>query len=282
VRLAAVAVAVGAALFGAGPGAARSLPPPTLLAGNVGAQHLGNAQNYPAVVAQALAELAPKLRYLPLGGPTTLPEEPPSRAYLTALTSVTPHGWLVRVMKARHPYAVDNPAIESQAAHAVQVATFGVVRPDGRPPRQAGAGMADYLWRQALAADGEGGAAGGPLVPPGRRGRTVALGDAISGRLVPVPSGAVSLVWHEGEWTLVVMDTTARTAVALARPVVAYLHRAFLPPHPGLVAIRIGVHGLVTRLAWLSGGDVFHVSNHVEYKDNPVAACAMAVGWQAA
>ena len=81
---------------------------------------------------------------------------------------------------------------------------------------------------------------------------------------------------------MAVRDVPPETAVAIARPVVAYLHKAFLPPRPGLVAIGIGVHGIYTRVAWVKGPYVFHLENDLLWGDNPVSACAMAVHWHGA
>lgn len=234
-----------------------------------------------SVVDQALGDLVGHVHHLPLGGPTVLPPEPPSHTYLTAETSVRRNGWLVQVYKTDAPYAVDNPAIQRPASDPVAVADFGVIRPARRAPSKGGA--AAYLWAESLLATGDSVASAGPLLPSAHGpGETVDLGLGVQGTLLAVSDGTVTLVWHEGDWTLVVRDTTPDTAVAIARPVVAYLHKAYMPPHPGLVAIEIGVDGIGTRVAWIKGPYVYHIENRLRFGDNPTAACAMAVHWQGA
>lgn len=234
---------------------------------------------FPPVVAQALGDLAGHVRDLPLAGPTVLPPEPPSHTYLTATTRAGRTAWLVRVVKTDAPYAVNNPLITRPRSHPVAVANFGVVRLTASLPRIGTPALAAFLWGQSLAATGRDQAAVGPVLPPLIHGQPVNLGLGISGTLYPVGVGTVTLVWQEGDWTLAVRDTLPATAVAVARPLVVYLHHAFLPPAPGLVAVSIGVHGIDTRVAWVQGAWIDHVENTLVWGDNPVAACAMAVHW---
>lgn len=234
-----------------------------------------------SVVDQALSDLSGHVHHLPLAGPTVLPPEPPSHTYLTAETSVGKDRWLVRVYKTDAPYAVDNPAIRSPASDPVPVASFGVLRPLRIPHDTAG--MTTFLWDESLLATGRSIRDGGPLLPPAKaHGEAIDLGFGVQGILLAVSDETVSLVWHEGDWTLIVRDTTPQTAVAIARPLVAYLHKSYMPPHPGLVVVGIGVDGIETRIAWADGSFVNHIENQLLWGDNPTAACAMAVHWHGA
>lgn len=232
------------------------------------------------VIAQALGDLSGHVHHLPLGGPTVLPPEPPSHTYLTAETSAHKTYWLVRAYKTSVPYAVNNPAIGKAGSHRIAIASFGVVRPTSAVPHSNQDARAAFLWRESLLATGLSPDDTGPLLPSSRAAEEkVDLGDGVNGTLLTVSAHTVTLLWHEGDWTLVVRDTTPQTAVAMARPVVAYLHKAYMPPYPGLVAIGIGVEGVYTRIAWMDGPFAYHLENDLLWGNNPVAACAMAVHW---
>ncbi len=234
---------------------------------------------YPPVVAQALAALAGHVGSLPLGAPTTLPPEPPSHTYLTAITRVRSDAWQVEVLKADQAYAVNNPAILSAQAHAVPVVAFGAARLTAALPRAARA-RALALWRTGQSARGvPDGAA--PPVPSGRPAAHVGLGDGIVAEVYAEAGGTATVSWREGEWTLCVVDTTLATATALARPMVAYLHGAFLPPDPGLVVVAIGVHGVYTRVDWRAGSVLYYADDDLRFGMNPVSACTLAVSWRA-
>lgn len=263
--LALVLAAGATGLARAAPHATRALPPV-----------------YPPVVAQALAALAGRVGGLPLGAPASLPPEPPSHTYLTARTVVRGSGWRVQVLKADQAYAVNNPAILSASAHAEPVVGFGVARLGAPLSALAGAARTIALWRAGLRARGLASRRVRPPLPSGRALAHVALGAGIAASLYGAGGGTDTLVWHEGDWTLIVADTTSATAQALARPIVAYLHRAFLPPDPGLIVVAIGVHGVYTRIDWSAGPLLYYVDNDLRAGDNPVSACAMAVTWRAA
>jgi hypothetical protein len=260
------AAVAAAALLAASPASAgaRPAPPP-----------------FPPVVAQALAAVAARASALglPVGGPLELPPEPPSRTYLTARTRVGRGAWSVLLLRTDAPYAVDNPAIAEPAAHAAPVAEFGVARAEGRPPARTRA-LAAYLWRESLAVGGLLPPGGLPPLPLAGGARSIDLGEGIGAEVREAGPGAVSITWREGEWTLAVLDVAPATARAMARALVAYLHVALLPPHPGVAAVAVGVGGVTTRLAWLRGGDVYHVEDVLAWGENPVAACAMAVSWR--
>lgn len=273
-RAAAVLLSLGLVALGSGGAAAAGAP----VAVRPAAAHA-----YPPVVAQALGMLAGRVRAVPLGAPTRLPTEPPSRTYLTALTRADRHGWSIDILRADQPYAVDNPAILERAAHAETVVRFGVARLGAPLSGPLGPPTAGALWRLGERARGLPVAGGNPPLP-GRSSRVdgvVDLGPGLVADVYPQADGTQSLLWREGDWTLLIADTTAPTALALARAVVAYLHGAYLPPHPGLVVVTIGVHGLRTDIDWTSGHDVYFVDNALRAGVNPVAACALAVSWRA-
>lgn len=236
---------------------------------------------YPPVIAQALSALRAEVgASVPLGAPTRLPTEPPSHTFLTARTRATGRGWSVEVLKADQAYAVNNPAIVSAVAHAVPVVRFGAAFLPGVQPASTSAAMPAFLWRAGLRARGLVPQNQDVPVPAGRPVAMVALGAGIAGALFATGPDTDTLVWHEGDWTLSVMDTTRATALALGRVVVAYLHHAFMPPYPGLVAVAIGVNGVYTRIDWRVGSTLYYVDNDLRAGDNPVDACAMAVSWR--
>lgn len=242
------------------------------------------ASDLPPVLAQAMGDVYDASPRLPLGAPTVLPPEPPSHLYLTAQTAASATAWTVHVLRLARPLGVNNPAIGRLATAASAVAGFGVSRRTGREPAVGSPGLPSYLWQQDLTAIGVGPDAFGPLLTADGQARSTSLGLGITAVLEPTGtpgSGVYSLEWHEGDWTLVVRDTSRATALAIGRQVVRYLHRAYMPPHPGLVMVGIGVHGVYTRIAWTEGSYLYHIDNDLAYGANPVAACEMAVDWQA-
>lgn len=245
-----------------------------------GTTHVPGSE-FPAVVTQSLVDVLKAAPKLPVGAPAFLPPEPPSRLYLTATTTVSPGAWTVHILTAVKPYAVDNPALAGAAARPQTVASFGVAKSDQRIPPVGRPVLLAYLWQASLTTSGLEKDALGPLLPAQATSRPVDLGLGIQGRLLTMRSGVDSLVWHEGDWTLVVRDTPQATSVPIARRVVAYLHKAYMPPHPGLVVIGVGVHGVYTRIDWVDGGYLYHIVDDLAWGQNPVAACEMAVDWKA-
>lgn len=240
------------------------------------------ATRFPAVVSQALTDVYDANRDLPLGGPTLLPPEPPSRLYLTAETETSQTAYTVHVLKTAQPLAVDSPALKSPKTHPQAVASFGVTRLSVHLPAVGSPHLAPDLWQDGLVASGLQPNALGPLEIGTGPGSSVSLGLGISATLYPVGVDS-TLVWHEGDWTLVVRDISKPNALAIGRNVVTYLHRAYMPPYPGLVVIGLGVHGFWTRLDWLEGTNLYRINNDLNSTavSNPVAACEMAVHWQA-
>ena len=236
-------------------------------------------QAFPPVVAQSLQDILATGTELPVGGPTFLPPEPPSRLYLTGQTAVSPASWTVHVLTATAPYAVNNPALVSTKAHTQTVASFGVGKLTQKVPTVGSAALPTYLWQASLTASGLGKDALGPLLPVGAISRPADLGLGIRGALLTTGSGVHSLVWHEGDWTLVVRNVSNQTALSIGRRVVTYLHKAYMPPYPGLVAIGMGVHGIYTRIDWVDGGYLYRIDDDLGWGVNPVAACEMAVRW---
>lgn len=239
---------------------------------------VSNSAKFPPVVAQALTDVYDQNRTLPLGGPTVLPPEPPSRLYLTAETVASRSAYTVHILKATAPLAVNSPALTSPKVHAQAVASFGVTRISVSLPPVGSPELAPDLWEDGLVARGLQPNAFGPLEIGTGPASHVSLGLGITATLLPVDVNS-TLVWHEGDWTLVVREMPKAIAMATGRRIVAYLHRAYMPPAPGLVVVDLGVHGLNTMIDWVKGNDLYRVTNDLSSGSNPVAACAMAVHW---
>ncbi len=106
-----------------------------------------------------------------------------------------------------------------------------------------------------------------PPAPPAGSPTAVDLGVGIRAQRYPVGGG--TLVWHEGEWHLVVnaalcpAGAISQPALPTARTVAAFLHTHLLPAAPGLFAFRTscGDAGSAgTTLAWALGRDVYRVA----------------------
>lgn len=220
-----------------------------------------------------------------LGAPTVVPHLPSPSGYLAAQAQASSTGWVVHLLETTRAYAVNNPQIpqhliDAPQTYAAAIASFGVTHLTGTIPSSGNPQLPSFLWQEGLIASGMGPNALGPLTLTGDQSRTVNLGYGITGTLYQQNSFYSNLVWQEGEWTFVVMNTNKRQAVSIAQPVVTYLHTAYLPPHPGLVAINIGAHGAYTHLDWIANRMLYHINNDtLAVQNNAVEACQMAVSW---
>lgn len=206
---------------------------------------------YNPVVTEALNWAKARTK-MSLGAPTWLPSLPKTvGAYLSATATATAGGWSVALHGTAKPYGINNPAI-AQAASTHPWVSFST---QTLTTSQETASPLSLLEAYSQM---------GPSHPTITTGTAhqVALGDGITGSWYS--NG--TLLWHEGDWTLVVSGSHD---LATAKPMVAYLHQAYLPPHPGLVAVfqnRASIDWLQGRhLLSIQGGpvpalDVLHMA----------------------
>ncbi len=237
-----------------------------------------------SIELQALQYLSPRTE-LPLGAPAELPNLPSSSGYLAAQAQASSTAWVVHLLETTRRYDVNKPQIpqhliDAPQTYAAAIASFGVTHLAGTIPSSGNPQLPLFLWQEGLVASGMGPNALGPLTLSGPESQVINLGYGITGTLYKQNSYYSNLVWHEGEWTFVVMNTSKQQAVSIAQPVVVYLHTAYLPPHPGLVAINIGVHGAYTHLDWIANRMLYHINNDtIALQNNAVGACQLAVSW---
>ncbi|MHB1627946.1 MAG: hypothetical protein ACYCVB_06170 [Bacilli bacterium] len=93
--------------------------------------------------------------------------------------------------------------------------------------------------------------------------------------------------WGEGDWTVELSGGTLAREEQAAGPVIAYLHRYFLPPYPGIFAIHL-VKGTdqgayqdeaLTELDWMDGHVLSYVVDPTASSQTPVAAASLTVSW---
>jgi len=207
---------------------------------------------------------------LALNAPTFLP--PRRSGYLTAMTAALPDAYQVTVWDTREPLHVNNAAIISERMSGGNVARFGALRlsqpmpPQGAPNYLTALEQHNPLW------------AGGPArLEPG----TVNLGDGI--QAVHYQRGLESqLDWMEGAWTVEVAGRSLANAEKAALPIVHLLNAYYLPPYPGIYAVRLqdGGHTAITSIDWMRGKVLSYVTNDHASATNPVVTGSMAVSWR--
>ncbi len=157
------------------------------------------ASPYNSVVAQALT-WAHAHTTLALGAPTWLPGMPSSTgAYLAATATASAHGWAVTLHGTAHPYGMNNPAIAASPSTHPWV-SFGT---------QALSASQRTTSRLSLL---EAYSQMGPSHPAVTAGtpKPAALGEGITGTVY----GNGTVLWHEGDWTMVVQGTSGSADVA--------------------------------------------------------------------
>lgn len=220
-------------------------------------------------IVQALQAMAGKTR-LALNAPTLLPGR--SSGYLTATTAAVPNAYQVTVWDTRIPLHVNNPATLSQRVPGNPVARFGAVRlahplpSQGAPNYLTGLERHNPVWVEGAAHAASG---------------TVNLGDGIQAVRYPV-AGQTQLDWAEGDWTIQVTGPSSAWVEQAAVPVVRFLHTYYLPPYPGLYAVRLDGRGptAITSIDWMRGSVLSYVTNDHASATNPVATGGMAVSWR--
>lgn len=208
---------------------------------------------------------------LALNAPTLLPHR--SSGYLTATTAALPDAYQVTVWDTRRPLHVNNAAIVSERLAGGSMARFGAVRlshpmpPQGAPNYLTSLERHNSVWTSGPATQESG---------------TVNLGDGI--QAVRYQHGSqTQLDWSEGDWTLQVAGRSLKMVKQAAVPVVHLLNTYYLPPYPGIYAVRLhgGGRTAITSIDWMRGRVLSWVSNQHASATNPVATGRMAISWKA-
>lgn len=207
---------------------------------------------------------------LALNAPTVVPNRP--AGYLTATTAAHRGAYQVSLWDTRQPLHVDNPAITQDLVPGGDIARFGAVRLPSPMPAK---GSPNYL--RALEQHNPIWAGGPPVAAAGR----ISLGDGIQAFLYRV-DGQIQLDWAEGDWTIQVAGRSMAMVQKAAVPVVRLLHTYYLPPYPGIYAVRLQDHGraAITSIDWMRGRVLSYVTNDHASATNPVATGRMAISWR--
>lgn len=217
----------------------------------------GTSSPYTAVVTQALQWLQART-HQPLGAPTWIPRA--QGQYVSPTTNLSTQGWAIFLHLTNHPYEVNNPAI-NQSPDTQNWVSWGL---NVMTPSQLATNRLGLLEAYSQM---------GPTHPPVTTGapQPVSLGTGITGSLY----GNGTVIWHEGDWTLMVQGTGTKGAsdVADAKTLVAYLHTASLPPYPGLV----DVFQNTASVDWLTGQSLFSILGRHE---PALDVLHMAVSWR--
>ncbi len=223
-----------------GTGTTPSTPPST---SSTASARRSSPSSYKPVVAQALQWLQART-HEPLGAPTWIPNISRTQTpYVSPTAQVSTRGWAISLHLTRHPYGVNNPAI-NQSPDTQNGVSWGL---NVMTPGQLATHRLTLLEAYSQM---------GSSHPPITTGtpQAVSLGTGITGSLY----GNGTIVWHEGDWTLIVQGTSATKTssdVAEAKALVTYLHTASLPPDPGLV----DVFQHTASVDWLAAHALFSI-----------------------
>lgn len=225
----------------------------------------------PGVVSQALHAVAHRTG-LGLAGPLEVPAR--AAGYVTARAQAGPSTYTVWVLQTTRALGINSTQINEYLSQMPRVATFGAMRlAQAQPPMGAPNYLAalaqhnpDYVhWPVAVNA----------VAYPN-------LGLGIRGAVYQY-EGKTVLDWTEGDWTVQISGGTVAREEEAAPPIVAYLHRYFLPPHPGIFAVHLtrATGPLATRtwIDWMNGHVLNYVTDPTPAGDNATASAAMAVSW---
>ncbi len=218
----------------------------------------GTSSPYTAVVSQTLQWLQART-HQPLGAPTWIPSaSTPQGQYVSPTANLSAQGWAIFLHLTNHPYEVNNPAI-NQSPDTQNWVSWGL---NVMTPSQLATHRLGLLEAYSEM---------GPSHPPVTTGtpQPVPLGTGITGSLY----GNGTVIWHEGDWTLMVQGTGGASDVAGAKTLVAYLHTASLPPYPGLVDVVQNT----ASVDWLTGSSLFSIMGGHE---PALDVLHMAVSWR--
>ena len=205
---------------------------------------------------------------VPLNAPTVIPAR--TAGYLTATTQASADAYQVTLWDTRRPLHVNNPEIKAARLFPQPVATFGAQQVTGPLPHRV-AGDRPLLATHNPVWAGD---------HPASASAHVYLGDGIPA--VAYQAGTTTqLEWVEGDWTLQVVGPSLTAAKKAAVPIVHLLNTYYLPPYPGVYAVRLQAGGrtAVTSLDWIRGAVVSYVTNPRPSATNPVTTGRMAMSW---
>lgn len=207
---------------------------------------------------------------LALNAPTLLAHR--SSGYLTATTTALPDAYQVTVWDTRQPLQVNNTAIVSERMPGGNVARFGAVRLSHPMPPQGAPNYLTVLEQHNPVWAGE---------PATLERGTVNLGDGIQAVHYQAASQA-RLDWMEGDWTIEVAGPSLAMAAKAAVPIVHLLNTYYLPPYPGIYAVRLqdGGRTAITSIDWVRGRVLSYVTNDHASATNPVVTGDMAISWR--
>ncbi len=97
------------------------------------------------------------------------------------------------------------------------------------------------------------------------------------------------LVWHEGNWTIELIDSNAQSEERMGNRIANYLHGHALPPYPGLLLVNMAVPANDTTIVdaggatidWISQSQVYSMSVATPSASNPIEVINMALSWRA-
>ena len=221
-----------------------------------------------SVIREALDAIAGK-NTLPLDGPSTLPSR--NAGYLTATAQALPSTDVVFVIDTTRPLGINSPLINSYLSPNPMVAQFSEARLQTTQPSSGSARYFQELARY------------NPLYVPAPTTAVehqVTLGQGIAATVSQTPSKTL-LDWREGDWTLEVEGGNLTREQEVAKPLVAYLHRAFLPPYPGIVAVQLvgSSTSALTHIDWVRGNVLSAVLDPTASTENPTLTAEMATHW---
>ncbi len=181
------------------------------------------------------------------GAPAWIPALPPGQKgdFISATASLAAQGWDVALHETRQPYGINTPSINA-SPYTRPFVSWGMNAMTAGQMHTA-ASLAGRL--QLL----ESYSSLGPSHPAlsTANSRAVALGSGITGTLY----SNHTVLWHEGLWTVAVQGSTGAGDVAEAKPLVAYLSHAALPPDPGFVSVFQNT----ASVDWLQGTRLYSI-----------------------
>lgn len=228
------------------------------------------AQNHP-VIPQFNPVVTETLQWLhqhtgqSLSAPTWLPSLS-SQSKLSATAKIYHvsgvsgvNGWQITLYPTNTAYGVNNPAIQKAGVRPwlswlqLQIGQSEMAAATGTPLERL----------QTLEASNANLGPNGPQITT-QNARAIALGPSISGRLY---STVNTVLWHEGEWTFLVVGANGSQNIQVAKTAVRTLRDLTLPNDPGLAVIAGNgsqaqfTHNIVA-LDWLQGSNLIKIEGY--------------------
>ena len=216
----------------------------------------------------------------PLGAPAKLPAI--QTGYPGAQTQATINHWMIQLVDTKQPDAVNS---QNLSGNIITGAAAWSATELSSAPSNALSTLETYngLWQPSA------------VVNTNTPRQATQVGTAQYGHsavLYPVTGNAwtnTKLVWTEGEWTIEVVGSNAKSEEMAAYSIANNLHFQALPPYPGLMMVymvapassqTMDINALTT-LDWIQGSTVYSVSVSQASTNNPEQAINMANSWAA-